>query len=620
MTTIPQIFLSSVIFSSVSFSALAETQLNPIITASRIAQSTDQTMAAVTVITREDINHSQSQSVADLLRDRVTGMDFLTTGGTGHQTSAFLRGTSSDQLLFIIDGNIVGSATTGAAAIELIPLDQVERIEIIRGPRSSLYGSDAIGGVIQVFTKSGGNAYNASVTVGSNNTHAVTVGSNISSDRTQLNISASHYMTDGFDVTNDGEIDDDGYTNNAVNLNIKQSIGKTSNVHAGVLYSKAETEFDNASLDNVSDAIQQSYSLGFDSSLTDNWTTSLDVGQSKDRLDTERYYEDFFAPGTFIQDNSLFETKRDQARWQNDLSLGETSQLAFGVDYINDKVESTTSYAEHERDNTGFYALVQDKFGNHQLQLSGRTDNNEAFGTHNTGNIAWSYDVNAEEQVSLSHGTAFIAPTFNDLYYVDPFFFGNPNLDPEISRSTELAFTGRHGWGQWEARAYHTLIKNLIINISTNPLDWMAPWTTTNASRAEINGMEFEVSGASAAGWDSMINLSFVDATDKETGNTLQGRAARTLKMNVAKSFNSYRVGVHVLAQSPRYADPYNTTELAGYAIANLTVERAINKNWTLKTRLENIFDKEYSTSSDFYGNATNNTPISLFVTLSYLN
>lgn len=619
MTTIPKIFLSSVISAAVSFSAFAETQLNPIVTASRVAQSTDQTLAAVTVISREDIEHSQSQSVADLLRERVPGMDFLTTGGTGHQTSAFLRGTSSDQLLFIIDGNIIGSATTGSAAIELIPLAQIEHIEIIRGPRSSLYGSDAIGGVVQVFTKTGGDQHNASVTVGSHNTRALNLGSSFSGERTQLNISASHYKTDGFDVTDDNEPDDDGYSNNALSLNIKRRIGKTSNIHAGVLHSDAETEFDNASMDNVSDAIQQSYSLGFDTSLNNSWSASIDAGQSKDRLETERYYEDFFAPGTYVYDPSLFETKRDQARWQNEVALGATGQLAFGVDYINDKVESSTDFAEHERDNTGIYTLVQDKFGKQQLQLSGRVDDNEAFGTHRTGNIAWSYDVNAEEQIILSHGTAFIAPTFNDLYYVDPFFSGNPDLDPETSRSTEMGFTGRHGWGQWETRAYHTVIKNLIINVSTDPLDWMAPWTTVNASRAEINGMEFEVRGKTA-GWDNMINLSLVDAKDAETGNQLQGRARHTLKMNVARNFNRYRITANLLAQSARFADADNTVELAGYAVLNLMVERAINKNWALNARVDNVLDKEYSTSTNFYGDRTNNTPVSLFVTLSYKN
>ena len=222
-----------------------------------------------------------------------------------------------------------------------------------------------------------------------------------------------------FNVSNDIEGDDDGHSNNTVNLNIKHGIGESSNIHASALHSKAETEFDNASFDNISDSVQQSYILGFDTRLSNDWATSFDAGQSKDRLDTQSYYEDFFAPGTFIATPSLFETKRDQIRWQNNLSLGETAQLAFGVDYINDRVDSSTTFAETERDNTGVYALLQDKFGKHQLQLSARTDNNEAFGSHQTGNVAWSYDINGEESSyvgDLLTGSADTDVKFSGVY------------------------------------------------------------------------------------------------------------------------------------------------------------------------------------------------------------
>jgi vitamin B12 transporter len=602
------------ILATISFplSSLAETQLHPVITASRYAQTTDQTLAAVTVINKEEIEASQTQSVAELLKDRVPGMDFLTTGGTGHVTSAFLRGTNSDHVLFMIDGNIIGSATTGAAQLELIPLEQIDHIEVIRGPRSALYGSDAIGGIIQVFTKTGTDQQSASVMYGSHSTRAATANINLKGDRTQLNISANHYKTDGFNVTNDNEDDDDGYTSNAVSLNVKHSISNNSNIHARIFRAEGETEFDNDSFDNVSDSIQQSYSVGFDSSVTTQWSTSLDLGQSKDRLETNRYFEDFFSPGTFIFSHTLFETKRDQAHWQNNYSFGETAQAAFGLDYNNDKVESTTTYAENERDNKAAYALIQDKLGRHQLQVSGRADDNEAFGVHRTSNIAWSYDMTSEILVSLSQGTAFMAPSFNDLYFVDLFFNGNPDLNPETSRSKELGITGNHQWGNWDFRAYHTEIENLIVLNNTFS-------SVENTAEAEINGAEFEIS-STIADWDSMLNVSVIDPINKDTNTVLQGRAKRTLKMNMAQTFGGHKVKISVLAQSPRFANASNSIELPGYGIINLMVEKSINKHWSLKTRLDNIFDKEYTTSMDFFGNTTNNTPISLFVTLSYLN
>jgi len=593
-----------------SLPSLAETQLHPIVTASRFAQSADQTLTAVTVITSDDIKTSQVQTLPELLNERVPGLDFTSAGGKGHQTSLFMRGTNSDHVLVMIDGSIMGSATTGTAAIDLLPLYQIERIEIIRGPRSSLYGSEAIGGVIHIFTKSDAEQKNVSASLGSNNTHDVTAGFGFGNNTSTLNVSVSHFATDGFDITNDSEADDDGHTTNAINVTAKHNLTDTSKLSLHALYAKGDTDFDNDTFDNDSDSVQQVYSLGYDTSLTAAWSTGFSFGQSKDHLVTGRNVRDFFDPTMVNFFTTTFTTKRDQAHWQNEMFLSATGQLAFGIDYLNDKVESTTTYAETERNNEGLYALIQDKFDRHQLQLSARTDDNEAFGRHNTGNIAWSYDINSEMVVSASHGTAFKAPSFNELYFVDLFFNGNPNLEPEESRSSELALTGQQNWGQWDMRAYYTLIENLIVTDASFS-------SVENADEAEIKGLELELQ-TSRDGLNGSLSITAIDPTDKSTGLVLQNRAKRTLKLNLSHDVSGYQLGASVLAQSSRFADSANTIELAGYGILNLTLRKKLNKDWMFETRVENLLDKEYSTTVDFFQNTTNNTPISIYAGLAW--
>ncbi len=590
----------------------AETELHPIITASRIAQTTDETMAPVSVITEEDIQQSQSQSLPQLLREQVPGLDFSTTGGPGHQTSTFLRGTNSDHVLILLDGIIIGSATTGTAALELVPISQIERIEVVRGPRSSLYGSEAIGGVIQIFTKKGRDIKTASASYGTNNTIDVDATLGLTGEHTRFNLSAGHYSTDGFNVTNDSEDDDDGHSSNSVNINIRHAWTTNTDIHAGFIHAEGDTEFDNDTFDNVSDFVQQNITLGINTSTSPHWDMMFDIGQSTDELDTRRNSNDFFNPGNIIFERTFFKTVRDQVRFQNEVLFRQTGQFAFGVDYINDEVESTTDYAETERDNLGAYALVQEKFGRHQLQLAGRIDDNEAFGNHSTGSIAWSYDVRGDLRVNASYGTAFKAPSFNELYFNDPFFSGNPDLEPETSRSTEISLHGERIWGQWNIHVFHTEIENLIV---TN-----ASFTSVeNAEEVEIDGIEFELDTL-LAGWSGSVNLALIDPVNKVTGKVLQNRAKQTLKLSLMRNINRYSFGANLLAQSSRFADSANTIELAGYGIVNLVTDMQIDRHWRATAKIENLFDKEYSTTIDFYGNTTNNTPLSFFAGLSYLH
>jgi vitamin B12 transporter len=601
--------LSLAMLAGVSVHAHAETLLHPIVTASRIAQSADQTMAAVSVITRADIVRSQAQSTSELLRERIPGLDFVTTGGVGHQVSTLLRGTSSDQFLFMIDGNVVGSATTGSAAIELIPLEHIERIEVLRGPRSSLYGSEAVGGVIQIFTRDVDNT-TASITTGGLHTAATSAATHFGDDNSALTLSFQHYQTRGFDVTNDSEADADGYRNDSVNLRFKQQLDAHSSFFANALYANGNTEFDNDTFGNESDSIQQNYQLGMEQAINADWNSRVEIGQSADRLDTVRNSEDFFMPGLINNETTLFLTKRDQLHWLNQLEFGDSAQASFGIDYINDRVAGTTPYSETERSNRAAYGLVQDKFDRHQLQMALRLDDNEAFGSHTTGNLAWAYDISGDQRVRVSYGTAFIAPSFNDLYFVDAFFNGNPDLNPETSYTTEIAYTRNHGWGHWALTGYRTLIDDLIV--LNNSFD-----SVENADSARIDGIETELV-INADDWLLDLNLALIDPVNNDSGLILQSRARQTFKLGITREYATDTIGMHLLAQDSRFANASNSVELAGYAIVNLTASHTINKHWQLRSRLENLFDKEYSTSIDFFGNTTNNTPVALFVTLHY--
>ncbi len=601
--------LSIAILATLSLPIQAETRLQPVITASRIAQTADQTMTAVTVINQQDITNSQSQSLPELLRMRVPGLDFSTTGGIGHQTSTFLRGANSDHVIVMVDGVIIGSVTTGATPLELIPLQQIERIEIVRGPRSALYGAEAIGGVIQIFTRKSANQ-SASVTLGGQNTRIATAGFGMHNDSGSVSLSASHLSTDGFNVTNDNENDDDGHTNNAVTLNGSLQVGGSSRIYFGALQSQGDTEFDNNSFDNVSDHKQQSIHAGFTTALTDNWDTDLKIARSLDRLETNLNTEDFFNPGTFNNEQTLFETRREQLLLQNQLVLSDGATLSFGFDYLNDKVNSTTSYAETGRNNKGIYALVQSKFNLHEVQAAVRSDDNEAFGRKNTGSLAYAYDLNGNVRTTLSYGTAFKAPNFNELYFTSAFFNGNPNLKPESSRTWEWAVTSHTANGMLDARVYRTSIDDLIVTNTTFT-------SVDNIDKATIKGMEVDYSiqlDNTALG----LNASLIDPVDDATGLTLQNRAKQTIKLRVDRQMGKHRFGLSVLRQSGRYADSANTTYLGGYTLINARVAYTIDKHWRITSRLENVTDVHYSTTTDFFGNTTNNTPRTFFLGVNY--
>ena len=579
---VPSAVMAALLFPSF-LPAQVLTQEPIVVTATRTARTADETLASVTVITRADIERTQAKSVAELLAGEA-GIDTTVSGGYGKSTSVFLRGTNSDHTLVLIDGIKVGSATLGTAPWQYLPLDLIERIEIVRGPRSSLYGSEAIGGVVQIFTRQPTKKFQgqAEAGYGTYGTSKFSAGISGTDGNTRYNLTVGHFNTDGIDVKTasaGNEGDRDGYRNESYSARLTQRLDGGAEIELHTLHAQGHTEFDGnpnqtAFIQDVTDA-----RLGF--APTNNWNMKLQAGTSRD-------YTDSFKDGRF---SSTFNTLRNAASWQNDVTLAKNQLLTVGVDYQDDRVGSTTNYAVKERANAGLFIQHQAKVGDHDVVAGLRRDDNEQFGIHSTGNLAWGYALSSRLRARLSYGTAFKAPTFNQLYFPG---FGDPNLRPERSKTYEAGLRGRQDWGSWNVSAFQTNIENLIATVTVSGVS-----TAQNVDKALIKGLETEVS-TQLAGWETRAALTLLDPRDTGRDTVLNRRAKRSLKLTTERADGKWRYGANLLVQGHRYDNVSNTTRLGGYGIVNFQAQYDVSKQWVLRANLDNAFDKAYETVSTF--------------------
>jgi vitamin B12 transporter len=562
-----------------------------VVTATRTARTADETLAPVTVITRKEIERSQAQSVADLLTGQP-GIAIANNGGQGKATSVFLRGTNADHVLVLVDGVKIGSATTGTASFQDLPVELIERIEIVRGPRSSLYGSEAIGGVIQIFTRKGTGSPRPAFSIGGGS-HGTWQGSAALSGGVGsggwYSLGLSAVDTQGFNAC-DGkpspggagcftlEPDKDGYRNLSGRLRAGWRFGNGAEAEINWLRAQGNNQYDGSSV-NESESVQQVLGASLSLTPTDVWHTSLRASQSEDDSDN-------FKNGVF---KSRFNTRRDQFSWQNDISLAQGHLLVAGADWQNDRIDSTTAYPVTSRDNTGLFAQYLAELGGHDLQLSARHDDNQQFGAKTTGGVAWGYGLTPDLRLTASYGTAFKAPTFNQLYFPG---FGNASLRPEQSRSLDVGLAGKSGGGRWSLNVFETQVTDLIgFDASFNPV---------NIDSARIRGAE-AVGATRFLDWDLRGSLTLLDpenqAMGANHGNVLPRRARQSFSLSADRDFGAWNAGATLRGAGRRYDNLANTIPLAGYATLDLRAEYRLNPDWRLQARIENLFDKDYETA-----------------------
>lgn len=565
---------------SFSTSAQAETENLDALTVTANRMPTKNTLAPNTVITRADIERLQINDLPSLL-SRFPGIDMTSNGGRGKASSIFMRGTDSDHVLFLIDGVKWFSATSGGAAIQDFPISQIERIEIVRGPRSGLYGSEAIGGVIQIFTresKSGFTPY-GEVSVGSHNAQSITAGATGGNASTSYNVTVNHSSTNGINAKEENDPDHDGYRNKSVSAKLSHQFTDDWSVGLNFLRAEGDNEYDGflPTNDHTADTVQQVMGVNSEYKLTDIWSFQFQLSESRDQS------EDF----TNNVSSGVFNTRHRLISVNNLINIAPGHLVSIGFDYEHDKVMSSNDFTEKSRDNRAPYISWQAEVERFNWLLSARHDNNEAYGSKNTGTAEAGFYLTDNLQLVANVGTAFKAPTFNQLYWPSTaFFVGNPNLEPEKSKSYGLGLIGSVEWGTWSVHSYHTDIRDLLI--------YQFP-TTENVDEAEIEGIEFDVA-TNLMGWQVNFNASFLNPEDKETDKTLRRRAQRMANLHIDRQFGKWATGASWKVSGHRYDDAANTVRLGGYGLLDLRLSYQFAKDWSAKVTANNVLDKEYQT------------------------
>ena len=575
------------------------------VTADRKARTVDETLTPVTVITRKDIEKYQATSLPEVLR-RVPGISISNDGGAGKNTSVRIRGSNANHVLVLVDGVKIGSATLGSIAFADLPLDQVKRIEVVRGPRSSLYGSEAIGGVIQIFTRKGGKGFQPEIiaSIGSHNTQKLNVNLAGGKTDTWFNVNAGTEKTDGIDTTsNQQEPDNDGYRRESASLRAGHRFTNGTEVEAALLRTQGENTFDGNNFSgNSNDFVQESISGKVRYALGERVKVSAQIGQSLD----ETY--NYFNGGNLNPFASRqFDTRRQTASLQADVATSANGGLTLGMDKQKDKVISDNAYTVTSRKNDGVFANYQHDFGKTNVEVSARRDDNEQFGKHDTGTAAIGYDLSDKLRLKASYGNAFRAPTFNDLYWP---MAGNPNLKPEKSKNTEVGLDGKWSDGTWAVNVFENKVANLI--------DWQDQgggiWLPANVNQARIQGVEVGAK-TQLVGWDVNANLTIQSPQDTVSGKVLIYRPKQLANVDIDRDLGKFRVGATLHGESQRYTDAANTDsrKLPGYATVDLRTDYQLSKDWTVGAKLGNVLDKDYQTNSGY-----NQDGINGLVTLKY--
>ena len=559
-----------------------------VVTGTRTPARVDEALGDVTVIGRDQIEQATAKTLAELLGQQP-GVQFWANGGLGKASSVSLRGLEARHTLLLIDGVRYGSATLGTPAWENIPLESIERIEIVRGPLSGLYGSDAVGGVIQIFTRRGkdGLRSNAVATVGSKRYGQLGGGLNFGQGAFDGSVQVQRTENRGFSATNSRvpfgsyNADNDGFRQNSGSAQLGWKIGGGWRADARVLQSDGVTQYDDGpGADAKAKLRSQVASVNVGGPVTVIWQTNLRVARSADDYIT-------LATASPFSDLGKIGTVQDQLALENTIATPIGAAVVI-VDQTKQKVSRPGApFSVSDRDITGVAAGLNGQAGAHHWQANLRRDSNSQFGSQTTGTAAYGFDLTSAWRVGASYGTSFVAPTFNQLYFPN---FGNPKLLPEEGKQSEVNVRWLGANQQARVAYFDNRIRGYI---SGGPLP-------TNIPRTRIDGVtasyEARINNVTLAASVDHVNPRNDTSGSTSYGKLLPRRVKDSAKLGADVDLGTWRIGGSLVAFSERFDNAANTTRLPGFATLDLRADWRLSKEWSVGVRLNNVTDKKYET------------------------
>lgn len=555
--------------------ALGET----VVTATRNPTRSDELVSEVVVVNREAIEASTARTLPELLA-RTAGLQMSANGATGKTSSVFIRGTESRHTILLIDGVRYGSATAGTPSWDNIPVDMIERIEVLKGPASALYGSDGVGGVVQIFTRRGQPGFHpyASATVGSESWRQWTGGFTGGQSAWSWALGVQQLRERGISSTNANvqfgnfNADRDPFRQNAINASVALQINPDWRADASLLHADGTSHFDDGPGVDARSAVRSStLQAGVRGRLTAAWQTELRVAQGSDTTNT--LVANF--PGAF-------KTQQDQWTWQNTVATPLGAVLA-GLEHRVQKVSGSTAYAVKERTLEGAFLGLNGSGGDLSWQVNARRDTNSQFGGSSTGFAGLGWRISPAWRVSASHGTSFVAPSFNQLYFPG---FGNPALQPERGKNTDIGLTWAANGQEVKLVRFDNRIRGYMTN-TTLPI---------NIPRSRIDGWTLGYEGRLGA-WALRASVDALDPRNEANGRQLPRRAQQQVLLGADRRTGAWRYGASLLHAGERFDDAANTRLLAPYSTLDLYADWQVAKDWSLQAKVNNLTDRQYETS-----------------------